>query len=111
MYLKNTYPGKDIFITENGVGHAKWGNYDEEMADAYRIDYIREHLRSLSRAWQAGAPVKGYFHWSLMDTNELRSGGYTIMFGLIQVNYETKERRPRDSWYYYQKIIADGAVD
>ena len=46
-----------------------------------------------------------------MDTNELRSAGYDLMFGLVQVNYETKERRPRDSWYYYQQIIRDGFLD
>lgn len=111
MFLKNTYPGKDIFITENGIGVKKWGKLDEEQHDDYRIKHMREHLRSLSRALQAGAPVKGYCHWSIMDTNELRSAGYDLIFGLVQVNYETKERRPRDSWYYYQQIIHDGFVD
>lgn len=111
MYLKNAYPGKDIYITENGIGIKKWGNLDEELNDDYRVNYMREHLRSLSRAIQAGVPVKGYFHWSIMDTNELRSGGYDLMFGLTQVNYETKERRPRKSWYYYQQVIRDGTVD
>ena len=111
MHLHNTYPGKDIIITENGIGIKKWGNLDEELNDDARIQYMREHLRSLSRAIQAGIPVKGYYHWSIMDTNELRSGGYDMMFGLTQVNYETKERRPRKSWYYYQQVIRDGIVD
>ena len=72
---------------------------------------MREHLREASRAIAAGAPLKGYFCWSVMDTNELRSGGYEQIFGLTQVNYETKERFPRDSWYYYQKVIANCEVD
>ena len=46
-----------------------------------------------------------------MDTNELGSGGYSHIFGLVQVDYDTLERHPRDSWYYYQKVIADRVVD
>ncbi len=111
MYLKETYPGKDIFITENGFGKKKWGNLDEELEDDYRIDIIREHLRSMNRAIQAGVPYKGYFHWTIIDTNELYAGGYNYMFGLTQVNYTTKERRRRKSWYYYQDVIKHRRVD
>lgn len=111
MYLTETYPGKDIFITENGIGIKKWGNYDEELEDDYRISYMREHLRSLSRACRAGAPVKGYFHWSIMDTNELYAGGFQFMFGLIQVRYDTLERRPRKSFHFYRSVIEKGMVD
>ena len=111
MYLKETYPGKDIFITENGFGKKKWGNLQEELEDDYRIDIIREHLRSMSRAIQAGVPYKGYFHWTIMDTNELYAGGYNYMFGMTQVNYETLERTPRKSWYYYQNVIKQGTVE
>ena len=111
MYLSETYPGTDIFITENGIGIKKWGNYDEELEDDYRIEYMREHLRSLSRAIRAGVPVKGYFHWSIMDTNELYAGGYQFMFGLVQVRYDTLERVPRKSWYFYRDVIAAEGVD
>ena len=58
-----------------------------------------------------GIPVDGYFHWSIMDTNEIYVRGYDHIFGLRQVDFETKERFRRDSWYYYQRVIADGAVD
>jgi beta-glucosidase/6-phospho-beta-glucosidase/beta-galactosidase len=46
-----------------------------------------------------------------MDTNELYAGGYNFMFGMTQINYETLERRPRKSWYYYQNVIRQGAVE
>lgn len=110
-YLNETYPGKDIFITENGIGIKKWGNYEEELEDDYRIDYMREHLRSLARACKAGVPIKGYFHWTIMDTNELYAGGFQFMFGLTQIRYETLERVKRKSWYFYQKVIAQGRID
>jgi beta-glucosidase len=111
IYLQETYPGKDIFITENGFGKKKWGNLEEELDDSYRVDMMREHLRSMSRAIRAGVPYKGYFHWTIMDTNELYAGGYNFMFGMIQIDYETLERRPRKSWYYYQNVIRQGAVE
>lgn len=111
MYLKETYPDKEVIITENGFGKKKWGNLEEEREDDYRVEFIREHLRSLSRAYQAGANIKGYFHWTIMDTNELYAGGYNYIFGLTQINYETLERIPRKSWYYYQQVIRQGTVE
>ena len=39
------------------------------------------------------------------------AGGYKFIFGLVQVDFETKERYRRDSWYYYQKVIANCEVD
>ena len=111
MYLKETFPGKEIFITENGISKKKWGNLEEERKDDYRVSYMREHLREVSRAITAGAPVAAYYCWSVMDTNELGSGGYSHIFGLVQVDYDTLERYPRDSWYYYQKVIANRVVD
>lgn len=111
MYLKNRYPGVPIFITENGIGRKKCGDYEKELDDEYRVQYMREHLRALARAYQAGVPVQGYFCWSIMDTNELYAGGYHYIFGLMQVRYDTLERVPRKSWYYYQKVIANRMVD
>lgn len=109
MYLKNTYPGKNIYITENGYAKKRMENMDQALEDDYRVNYIREHFRMMSRAIGAGAPLKGYFHWSLMDTHEMR-GGFQYLFGLIQVDMKTKARTPRKSWYYYQQIIKDGFV-
>ena len=111
MYVHENYPGVPMIITENGISKEKCGDLEEERKDEYRIDYMREHLRSAARAIHAGAPLKGYFPWSVMDTNELRTGGYKFIFGLTQVDYETKARYRRDSWYYYQKVIADCEVD
>lgn len=109
--LSRRYPDKEIIISENGIGKKKWGNYEEELEDGYRVDYLREHLRALSRAMQTGAKVKAYLHWSIMDTNELYAGGYQYMFGLNQIRYDTLERVPRKSWYYYQSVIKNRRVD
>ncbi len=111
MYAQKRYPGMELVISENGISRSKWGNYEEELEDDYRIEYIRENLRAVARAVEAGAPVTGYFHWTFLDTNELRNNGYDKIFGLVQVRYDTLERVPRKSWYYYQQIIAKNAVN
>ena len=113
MYCWKKYPGMELIITENGISKAKTGNYEEEVDDGYRINHLREHLRGVSRAISAGAPVTGYFHWSIMDTNELYVKGYSHMFGLIQIRFDkpTLDRVPRKSFYYYQSIIKAGRVN
>ena len=78
--------------------------------DEARISYIREHLRSCARAIRAGVNLRGYFYWSFMDTWEV-ARGFTVPMGLVGINYDTLERQPRDSFYYYQRIMQENAVD
>ncbi len=112
LYVHERYPDIELLISENGIGKKRWGNYEEELQDDYRVTYMREHLRGLSRIIKAGVPVTAYFHWTIMDTSEgVDTNGFNLMFGLTQVRYETKERVPRKSWYYYQKVIAQKEVE
>jgi beta-glucosidase len=78
---------KPIYITENGIANAH---------DDMRKDYIREHVRWIQRAIHKGADVRGYFYWSLLDNYEW-SDGYGPLFGLVEVNRETMERKVRPS--------------
>src|SRR5262249_51425845 len=50
-----------------------------------RIMYMRSYLTQLERAIAEGVPVKGYFHWSLMDNFEWNNG-FGDRFGLVSVN-------------------------
>lgn len=84
-----------IYITENGVADAQ---------DKLRADFIRDHVQAFQLAMQAGVDVRGYFYWSLLDNFEWAEG-YTKRFGLIEVNFETQERRIRPSAYVYRDII------
>ncbi|MGA8758881.1 MAG: family 1 glycosylhydrolase, partial [Stellaceae bacterium] len=56
----------------------------------------------------AGVPVRGYFVWSLLDNFEWTLG-YSKRFGLVYVDYETQQRRPKDSFQFYAEL-AHGAV-
>ena len=59
------------------------------------------------KAKEAGAPIKGYFAWSLIDNFEW-AYGYAKRFGLIYVDYATQKRIPKSSAYYYRGRITRG---
>ncbi len=86
-----------LYVTENGMA-----NYDEvvsgEVADEARISYVAEHLKRVSRAIGDGAPVKGYFLWSLLDNYEWALG-YEKRFGVVHVDFETLQRTPKASYH------------
>ena|GEM_PF-856036 len=54
MKLKNDYPGLEFFVSENGMGvEREWElRYPAtgEIADDYRIEFVREHLAWIARA-------------------------------------------------------------
>ena len=93
-----------IVITENG------SSYDDikvngEVDDQKRTAYLQAHLQSLQGAVNDGAPVRGYFAWSLLDNFEWAEG-YAKRFGLVYVDYQTQERTPKSSFKKYKEIIA-----
>jgi len=56
-----------------------------------------------------GAPLAGYFHWSLLDNFEW-AHGYTKRFGLVHVDRETQRRIPKDSAQYYRAAAVANAI-
>ncbi len=79
--------GKPIYITENGV---------DDSADELRPRYLVEHLHSLWRVINNNAPVRGYFHWTLVDNFEWERG-WTQHFGLWGLDEATQKRIRRPS--------------
>jgi beta-glucosidase len=80
---------KPIYITENGMANIDWIGLDGRVHDPQRIDYTERYLTALQRAVDVGVPVKGYFHWSIMDNFEWAEG-YKQRFGMIYVDYPTQ---------------------
>ena len=95
---------KPIFITENGMSGTDWVQRDGKVHDPQRCDYIERYLEKLSKAINDGVDVRGYMHWSFMDNFEWASA-MRERFGLVYVDYETKKRTPKDSFYTYKRII------
>jgi len=109
-WLHAEYPGTPLYITENGAA------FDDELAadgrvhDERRVTYLRDHFKMSWKAIQEGVPLQGYFVWSLLDNFEW-AYGYSRRFGIVYVDYETCERYPKDSAYYYQAIIKANGLD
>jgi beta-glucosidase len=110
MRLKKEYKVQNIYITENGCSYSDGPNSEGKINDKRRIEYYRSHLTELKRAIEDGAPCNGYFAWSLMDNFEWAQG-FSQRFGLIWVDFETLERIPKDSYYWYKKYISANGLD
>lgn len=103
MRIKKQYPNyKAIYITENGMGYKDDFN-NGNIDDSPRIDYIKQHLQWLLKSIEDGANVKGYFVWSLMDVFSW-SNGYNKRYGLFYVDYNTQERYPKKSAYWFKNV-------
>lgn len=88
-----------VFVTENGIATAD---------DTRRIDYTREALKCLHREMEAGLPLLGYLHWSLLDNYEW--GSFAPTFGLIAVDRQTFERFPKPSLAWLGGVARDGGL-
>lgn len=97
-----------IVITENGSAYEDVV-IDNQINDTERTQYLVRHLQSLQAAIAAGAPVKGYFAWSLLDNFEWAEG-YNKRFGLVHVDYKTLRRTPKLSAKTYKEIVKNNAV-
>ncbi|MGN0663235.1 MAG: GH1 family beta-glucosidase [Faecalibacterium sp.] len=97
--------GLPMYITENGLSCTDKLYRDGGVHDADRIDFLARYLDSLSQGIRAGADVRGYFHWSLLDNYEWHSG-YGERFGLVYMDYPTGRRIPKDSAAWYGQVAA-----
>ena len=92
-------------MTENGAAFPDVRVHDGRVHDPERVAYLASHVDAVARAIADGAPVKGYFVWSLLDNFEW-AYGYAKRFGIVYVDYPTLERVPKDSFYWYRDFIA-----
>ena len=95
-----TYPKVPIIVTENGV----------ECADDHiRPRYLAQHIHMLWRAVNFNWPIKGYFHWSLVDNFEWERG-WSQRFGLWALDLETQKRTKRPSADLYAAICKENGL-
>lgn len=95
-----TYPSLPLLVTENGV---------EDAEDKMRPRYLAQHIQQMWRAVNFNWPVKGYFHWSLVDNFEWERG-WTQRFGLWGLDVETQTRIRRKSVDLYAEICKENGV-
>jgi beta-glucosidase len=99
--LKWSYSfNKPILITENGV---------EDSTNTLRTRYLYEHLHQMWRGINYTWPIKGYFHWSLVDNFEWERG-WSQRFGLWGLDVETQARLHRPAVDAYAEICHTNSI-
>ncbi|MCM8779985.1 MAG: glycoside hydrolase family 1 protein [Candidatus Omnitrophica bacterium] len=89
-----------VFILENGIC---------TVDDEQRWRYICGHLEYLHKAMKEGVDVLGYLYWSLLDNFEWDKG-FAPRFGLVEVDYNTYERKIRESAKKYAQVCKTGVI-
>lgn len=83
-----------IMVTENGIATSD---------DTRRVVFIEKATDGVLACKQDDIPVIGYMYWSLMDNFEWQKG-YSMTFGLIEVDRATQERKAKPSLAYLGTI-------
>jgi beta-glucosidase len=103
--LSRRAPDVPLRITENGAA------YDDErraedgsVDDPDRIAYYAGHLAAVERARSAGADVRSYVAWTLLDNFEWAEG-YTKKFGIVEVEPGTLRRVPKASYRWFAEHV------
>ncbi|AZI58661.1 beta-glucosidase [Nakamurella antarctica] len=107
LRTSKAYPHQPMMITENGAAFDDVVVDEDGVArihDPLRVDYLSRHIDAVGVAMDAGADVRGYFLWSLLDNFEW-SYGYSKRFGIIGVDFDTQVRTWKDSALWYQELI------
>jgi len=104
LRLAKEYGAEKIYITENGSAWIDQPGADFTVDDTDRTAYLESHLAACVRAVEHGAPLAGYFAWSLMDNFEW-AYGYAPRFGLAYVDYPTGKRVMKTSGKTYTELI------
>lgn len=104
LRLTNDYGVHKLYVTENGSAFPDTVGPDGAVDDPGRTAYLEQHLAACARAVRQGAPLAGYYAWSLLDNFEW-AYGYDKRFGLVHVDYATQKRTVKTSGRRYADIV------
>ncbi|MGW0434996.1 GH1 family beta-glucosidase [Micromonospora sp. NPDC003197] len=107
--ITRDYGNVPLTISENGLPTPDVPGENGTIADAGRIDFLRNHLAAAHRAIADGVPLESFHVWSLLDNFEWNEG-YDQRWGLIYVDYATQERILKRSAHWYRQVIATNAI-
>lgn len=107
---------KPLFIVENGIGAHDRVEEDGSVHDPYRIEYFRKHFMEIEKAIDDGVELMGYTSWAPIDIISASGNQMSKRYGFIYVDQDdmgqgTLERSRKDSFYWYQKVIATNGAD
>jgi beta-glucosidase len=104
LRLHGDYAPPRLVVTENGVAVADEPDSQGTVEDHARVRFLAAHLEAVADALAAGAPLDGYFAWSLLDNFEWAQG-FGKRFGLVYVDYATQRRTIKASGRWYRALI------
>ncbi len=105
LRVSKEYHPQALYVTENGSAWPDVPDADGYVHDVERTAYLCDHIEATASAAAQGAPVRGYFAWSLMDNFEW-AYGYWPRFGLAYTDYRTQRRTMKLSGNTYAQLIA-----
>jgi beta-glucosidase len=94
-----------LYVTENGAAYPL--DATDPTRDPERVSYFERHFEAALTAIEQGLPLRGYFVWSLLDNFEWPHG-YSYRFGIVHVDFDTLERRVRDSGRFVSRVARGG---
>ncbi|MBW4082632.1 6-phospho-beta-glucosidase [Paenibacillus sp. S150] len=107
---------KPLFVVENGLGAVDEMGPEGEIADDYRIDYLKKHIAAMGEALEDGVDIIGYTSWGPLDLVSASTGEMKKRYGYIHVDKDnegkgTLKRTRKKSFYWYKKVIESGGLD
>lgn len=102
---------KPLFIVENGLGAKDIIEEDGTIQDNYRIDYLKEHIKSMHEAIiEDGVNLLGYTTWGCIDLVSASTGEMSKRYGFVYVDRDDKgngtfNRIPKKSFGWYKEVI------
>ncbi|MBM7507370.1 beta-glucosidase [Nocardioides salarius] len=97
-----------LLVMENGAACADDRVEDGRVEDQDRIGYLRDHLGATDAARAAGADVRAYLVWTLLDNFEW-AYGYTKTFGLVHIDPADQTRTPKASYDWLAGVARERA--
>ena len=105
-----------LFIVENGFGAVDELEPDGTCHDPYRIEYLDQHIREMQKAVELdGVKLIGYTPWGCIDLVSFTTGELKKRYGFSYVDLNddgtgTGKRFRKDSFHWYQRVIAENGL-
>ena len=114
MTMTRDYPDLEWFVSENGIGieedraaRTADGAIDDT---AYRVPFVRDHLRWVARAIDEGARCRGYHYWGVIDCWSWNNA-YKNRYGFVEVDLtHDYERRLKASASWLREVTATHVI-
>lgn len=106
-----------LWVVENGLGYEDKLEEDGSIHDNYRIAYMKGHIEAMADAIDKdGVDLIGYTPWGCIDLVSAGTGEMRKRYGMIYVDRDdagqgSLERCRKDSFYWYQKVIASNGEE